>query len=269
MPAIVNLSHGRPYLAIPGPSVVPDRVQRAMHRAAPNIYEGELHSLTASLWPDLRAVAGTVHNVACYIGNGHALWEAVNTNLFSRGDKVLVLASGAFGLGWANVASAMGVDVEIMDFGRSSAPDMARVEARLRADAGAQIVAVLTTHVDTATTARTDVVALRAAMNRAGHPALLAVDCIASMGCDEFRMDDWGVDVAFAASQKGLLLPPGIGFVWFSEKARAVGRKANLRTPYWDWTPRADGPEFWQYWHGTAPTHHLYGLREALTMLVH
>jgi alanine-glyoxylate transaminase/serine-glyoxylate transaminase/serine-pyruvate transaminase len=118
MPAIVNLYHGRPYLAIPGPSVVPDRVQRAMHRAAPNIYEGELHSLTASLWPDLRAVAGTVHNVACYIGNGHALWEAVNTNLFSRGDKVLVLASGAFGLGWANVASAMAVDVEIMDFGR-------------------------------------------------------------------------------------------------------------------------------------------------------
>ena len=269
MPAIVNLSHGRPYLAIPGPSVVPDRVQRAMHRAAPNIYEGELHSLTASLWPDLRAVAGTVHNVACYIGNGHALWEAVNTNLFSRGDKVLVLASGAFGLGWANVASAMAVDVEIMDFGRSSAPDMARVEARLRDDVTGQIVAVLTTHVDTATTARTDVVALRAAMDRAGHPALLAVDCIASMGCDEFRMDDWGVDVAFAASQKGLLLPPGIGFVWFSEKARAVGRKANLRTPYWDWTPRADGPEFWQYWHGTAPTHHLYGLREALTMLLH
>jgi hypothetical protein len=168
---------------------VPDRVQRAMHRAAPNIYEGELHSLTASLWPDLRAVAGTVHNVVCYIGNGHALWEAVNTNLFSRGDKVLVLASGAFGLGWAYVASAMGVDVEIMDFGRSSAPDMARVEARLRADVTGQIVAVLTTHVDTATTARTDVVALRAAMDRAGHPALLAVDCIASMGCDVVATD--------------------------------------------------------------------------------
>lgn len=264
----VNLSHGRPYLAIPGPSVVPDRIQRAMHRAAPNIYEGELYTLTASLWPDLRALAGTVQNVACYIGNGHALWEAVNTNLFSRGDKVLVLASGVFGLGWANVATAMGVDVEVMDFGRSAAPDMARVEARLRADGAGQIVAVLTTHVDTATSARTDIAGLRAAMDRAGHPALLGVDCIASMGCDEFRMDDWGVDVAFAASQKGLMLPPGIGFVWFSEKARVQGRKAGLRTPYWDWTPRADGPEFWQYWHGTAPTHHLYGLRESLTMLL-
>ncbi|WP_430464347.1 pyridoxal-phosphate-dependent aminotransferase family protein [Tabrizicola sp.] len=265
----VNLSYGRPYLAIPGPSVVPDRIQRAMHRAAPNIYEGELYTLTASLWPDLRALAGTAQNVATYIGNGHALWEAVNTNLFSRGDKVLVLASGAFGLGWANVAKAMGVAVEVMDFGRSAAPDMGAVEARLRADVGGEIRAVLTTHVDTASSARTDVAGLRAAMDRAGHPALLGVDCIASLGCDEFRMDDWGVDVAFAASQKGLMLPPGMGFVWFSEKARAVGSKAGLRTPYWDWAPRADGPEFWQYCHGTAPTHHLYGLREALTMLVH
>ena len=265
----VNLSHGRPYLAIPGPSVVPDRVQRAMHRTAPNIYEGELHALTASLWPDLRALAGTTQNVACYIGNGHALWEAANTNLFSRGDKVLLLASGVFGLGWANAAAALGVDVEVMDFGRSAAPDLARVEARLRADAAGTLVAVLTTHVDTATSARTDIAGLRAAMDRAGHPAILAVDCIASLGCDAFRMDDWGVDVAFAASQKGLMLPPGMGFVWFSEKARAVGRRAGLRTPYWDWTPRADGPEFWQYWHGTAPTHHLYGLRESLTMLLH
>ena len=269
MPAPANLSHGRAYLAIPGPSVVPDRIQRAMHRTAPNIYEGELHALTASLWPDLRALACTEQNVACYIGNGHALWEAVNTNLFSRGDKVLMLASGVFGLGWANVAKAMGVDVEVMDFGRSAAPDMGRVEARLRADGAGEIVAVLTTHVDTATSARTDIAALRAALDRAGHPALLAVDCIASLGCDEFRMDAWGVDVAFAASQKGLMLPPGVGFVWFSEKARAVGRKAGLRTPYWDWAPRADGPEFWQYWHGTAPTHHLYGLREALSMIVH
>lgn len=263
----MTLAHGRPYLAIPGPSVVPDRIQRAMHRSAPNIYEGELVEMVATLWPDLRALAGTTQNVAAYIGNGHALWEAVNTNLFSRGDKVLLLASGLFGLGWANVLAAVGVDVEVMDFGRHAAPDLARVTGRLLADDG-RIKAVLTTHVDTATSARTDIAGLRAAMDRAGHGALLGVDCIASMGCDEFRMDEWGVDVAFAASQKGLMLPPGMGFVWFSEKARAVGRTAGLRTPYWDWTPRADGPEFWQYWHGTAPTHHLYGLREALTMIL-
>lgn len=264
----MTLSHGRPYLAIPGPSVVPDRIQRAMHRSAPNIYAGELVEMVAALWPDLRALAGTTQNVASYIGNGHALWEAVDTNLFSRGDKVLLLASGLFGLGWANALMGVGVEVEIMDFGRSATPDMARVTDRLLADDG-QIKAVLTTHVDTATSARTDIAALRAAMDRAGHGAVLGVDCIASIGCDEFRMDDWGVDVAFAASQKGLMLPPGIGFVWFSEKARAVGRKAALRTPYWDWTARADGPEFWQHWHGTPPTHHLYGLREALDMILH
>ncbi len=264
----MTLANGHAYLAIPGPSVVPDRIQRAMHRTAPNIYEGELHALVGSLWPDLRALAGTAQNVACYICNGHGLWEAVDTNLFSRGDKVLLLASGAFGLGWATALQALGVEVEIMDFGRSAAPDLALVEARLRADEG-EIRAVLTTHVDTATSARTDIAGLRAAMDRAGHPALLGVDCIASMGCDEFRMDDWGVDVAFTASQKGLMLPPGMGFVWFSEKARAAGAKAGLRTPYWDWTPRADGAEFWQYWHGTAPTHHLFGLRESLTMILH
>lgn len=264
-----SLANGRTYLAIPGPSVVPDRVQAAMHRAAPNIYEGELHRLVASLWPDLRALAGTTQNVACYICNGHGLWEAADSNLFSRGDKALLLVSGVFGHGWAAAARAMGVDVEVMDFGRHAAPDMAQVEARLRADTGGEIKAVMTTHVDTASSARTDVAALRAAMDRTGHPALLAVDCIASLGCDEYRMDDWGVDVTIAASQKGLMTPPGVGFVWFSEKARAVGRSANLRTPYWDWAPRAEGAEFWQYWHGTAPTHHLYGLRESLTMILH
>jgi len=264
----MTLAHGRPYLAIPGPSVVPDRIQRAMHRSAPNIYEGELVEMVGTLWPDLRALAGTGGNVATYICNGHGLWEAVNTNLFSRGDKVLLLASGLFGLGWANVLTGLGVDVEVMDFGRHAAPDLARVTDRLLADDG-QIKAVLTTHVDTASSARTDIAGLRAALDRARHSAVLGVDCIASIGCDEFRMDDWGVDVAFTASQKGLMLPPGMGFVWFSEKARAVGRSAGLRTPYWDWTPRADGPEFWQYWHGTAPTHHLYGLRDALDMILH
>jgi alanine-glyoxylate transaminase / serine-glyoxylate transaminase / serine-pyruvate transaminase len=263
----MSLANGRPYLAIPGPSVMPDRVLAAMHRAAPNIYEGGLHDLVASLWPDLRALAGTTQNVAAYIGNGHAIWEAANANLFSRGDTALVIATGQFGLGWASSARAMGIDVQVLDFGKSSPADMGRVEAVLRADREGRIKAVLTTHVDTASTIRTDIPALRAAMDAAGHPALLAVDCIASMGCDAFHMDAWGVDVTVAASQKGLMTPPGMGFVWFSEKARLVA--ADLRSPYWNWAPRADASEFWQYWAGTAPTHHLFGLREALTMVLH
>jgi alanine-glyoxylate transaminase/serine-glyoxylate transaminase/serine-pyruvate transaminase len=265
----MTLAQGRAYLAIPGPSTVPDRVLAAMHRAAPNIYGGDLHQLVASLWPDLRALAGTSQHVAAYIGNGHALWEAANANLFSRGDKALVLACGAFGLGWADWARRMGIAVEVIDFGRSAPADPSRLEAALRADREGRIRAILLTHVDTATSVRNDIPALRAAIDAAGHPALFAVDCIASMGCDVFHMDDWGVDVVLAASQKGLMTPPGMGFLWFSERARAASAGAGLVTPYWDWRPRADAAEFWQYWAGTAPTHHLFGLRESLTMLLH
>lgn len=265
----MSLANGRPYLAIPGPSTMPDRVLRAMHQGAPNIYEGPLVEMVESLWPDLRAVAGTTQNVAMYIANGHGVWEAANANLFSRGDKALVLATGRFGLSWAESARAMGVEVEVLDFGKSAPVDPDRVAAALRADSAGKIKAVLTTQVDTASTVRTDVAGLRAVMDAVGHPALLAVDCIASLGCDAFHMDAWGVDVMVAASQKGLMVPPGLGFVWFSEKARAACRGSDLKTPYWDWTPRADAAEFWHYWNGTAPTHHLFGLRESLTMILH
>lgn len=265
----MSLANGRPYLAIPGPSVVPDRVLAAMHRPSPNIYEGQLHDLTARIAVDLKAVAGTRAHVAIYIVNGHGAWEAANANLFSRGDRALVLATGRFGIGWAESARRMGVAAEVMDFGKSVPLDMARVEAALRADTGHSIKAVLATHVDTASSVKNDIAGLRAVMDAVGHPALLAVDAIASLGCDEMRMDAWGVDVLVAASQKGLMTPPGLGFVWFSDKAKDRCKGGDLCTPYWDWTPRAAPAEFWQYFCGTAPTHHLYGLAEALTMLLH
>ena len=127
----MTLANGRPYLAIPGPSTMPDRVLAAMHRAAPNIYAGALPDMVETLWPDLRMVAGTTGHVAMYIGIGHAGWEAANANLFSRGDKALVLAVGQFGLSWANSARAMGIEVEVLDFGKSQPADMDRVEAAL------------------------------------------------------------------------------------------------------------------------------------------
>jgi len=259
---------GRPYRAIPGPSVVPDRVLQAMHRPAPDIYGGELHDLVASLFPDLRRVAGTAQHVAIYIGNGHAMWEAAIANLFSPGDRVLSFVTGHFGHGWAQIARAMGVEVETVDCGRRSAGDLDRLEAALRADRAHRLRAVLVTHVDTASTARTDIAAIRRVLDAAGHPALLMVDAIASVGCDPMHMDAWGVDVLVGASQKGLMTPPGLGVLWFSERARAAGKGARLRTPYWDWEPRVAGAEFYQLFSGTAPTHHLYGLRTALDMLV-
>lgn len=264
----MSLANGRSYLAIPGPSVSPDRVLNAMHRTAPNIYEGEIVDITRSIIPDLKRVALTSQHVAIYITNGHGAWEAAITNIFSRGDRALLAATGRFGHGWAEHAQRMGIEVDIIDFGKAGAADPQRIAEALRADTNHTIRAVLVTHVDTASSARNDIAAIRAAINAAGHPALLAVDAIASLGCDELRMDDWGIDVIIGASQKGLMLPPGLGFVWFSDKALAVSQRAGLSTPYWDWRPRGTGTEFWQFFGGTAPTHHLYGLREALTMIL-
>ncbi|GGL79294.1 pyridoxal-phosphate-dependent aminotransferase family protein [Wenxinia marina] len=261
------LSHGRPYLAIPGPSVIPDRVLQAMHRPAPNIYTGELHEITDSIIPDLKAVARTSGHAAIYIGNGHAGWEAALSNVVAEGETVLVLVTGRFGHGWGDCARGLGADVEVMDFGQTAPVDPAKVEERLTADGGHRIKAVLAVHVDTATSVRSDVAAIRAAMDRAGHPALLMVDCIASLGCDRFEMDEWGADVMVTACQKGLMTPPGLTFVFFNDRAAEVRRAMKRVTRYWDWRPRTETEAYYQYFCGTAPTHHIYGLRAALDMI--
>ena len=144
-----------------------------------------------------------------------------------------------------------------------TAPDPQRVADRLAADREGRIRAVLVCQVDTASSVRADIPAIRAAMG--DHPAALAVDAIASLGCEEMRMDDWGIDVLVSASQKGLMVPPGLGFVWYSEKV-AAGRGA--ATPYWDWRPRSGAQELWRHWGGTPPVQHIYGLAEALAMLL-
>ncbi|MGO4917065.1 pyridoxal-phosphate-dependent aminotransferase family protein [Pseudogemmobacter sp. W21_MBD1_M6] len=265
----MSLANGRQYLAIPGPSVMPDRVLQAMHRAAPNIYTGQLVDMTASLIPDLKAVARTRHHVAVYIANGHGAWEAALSNTCSRGDRILVLSTGRFALGWAEMATMMGIDVQLVDYGNRSDIDMDQVTQALAADTDHRIKAVLCVQVDTATSVRNDIPALRATMDAAGHPALLMVDCIACLGCDRFEMDDWGVDLMVACSQKGLMTPPGMGFVFFNDKADRARDTANCISGYWDWRPRMDPKAFSNYFCGTAPTHHLYGLRVALDMIVH
>ena len=261
----MSVSQGRPYLAIPGPSVIPDAVLQAMHRPSPNIYEGELHDLTASLIPDLKAVAGTAQHVAIYIGNGHAAWEAALANVLAPGDTVLVLVTGRFGVGWGEMAAGLGANLQTIDFGMDAPIDPAQVTEALAADRAGAIKAILAVHVDTSTSVKSDIPALRAAIDAAGHPALLMVDCIASLGCDPFEMDDWGVDVMVAACQKGLMTPAGVSFVWFNGKADAA-RPAQV-SGYWDWRRRVNPEVYYQYFAGTAPTHHLYGLRAALDLI--
>lgn len=264
----MSLANGRPYLAIPGPSVMPDAVLRAMHRAAPNIYEGEAVEMMAGLVADLCHVARTKGQVAPYIANGHGAWEAAMANLLAPGDNVLVAATGRFGHGWADVAATQGAQAEVLDFGRRAPIDPNRLEDALRVDKAHEIRAVAVTHADTATTIVNDLQAVRAAMDAAGHPALLMADCIASLACDRFEMDAWGVDVAVAASQKGLMVPPGLGFVFFNARAAAVKAGVASHSRYWDWHQRVAPEGLYHYFGGTAPTHHIYGLRAALDMIL-
>ena len=262
-----SLAQGREYLAIPGPSVMPDVVLQAMHRPSPNIYDGTLVEMMPDLTRDLKRVARTEHHVAIYIANGHGTWEAALSNVIAPGETVLAPASGRFTHGWAEMAEGIGAKVALLDFGMSSTWDPDRIAEALRADTTHQIKAVLAVHVDTSSSIRNDIPALRAVLDDLNHPALLMADCIASLGCDRFEMDAWGVDVMVTASQKGLMTPAGVGFVFFNDKAQAKRAKMPRVSQYWDWQPRATPEMFYQYFNGTAPTHHLYGLRAALDLI--
>ena len=162
----------------------------------------------------------------------------------------------------------MGVDAQVIDFGLTADIDMGQVAEALAADTGHRIKAVLAVQVDTSTSVKNDILALRQTLDAAGHPALLFSDNIACLGCDAFHMDDWGVDLMVTGSQKGLMTPPGMGFVYYGPKAEAARARADLVTPYWDWRPRTEPDIFYKYFCGTAPTHHLYGLRVALDMIL-
>jgi alanine-glyoxylate transaminase / serine-glyoxylate transaminase / serine-pyruvate transaminase len=257
---------GREFLAIPGPTNVPDAVLQAMHRPALDIYSREMVELTESLLSDLSRLFATKGKSYIYIANGHGAWEATLSNVLSRGDKVLVLESGRFAIGWGQAAAAMGADVEVLkgDWRRAIRP--AEVEARLRADSEHEIKAILAVQVDTASGAYNDIEAIGKAIKASGHPALFMVDTVASLGCMPFEMDAWGIDVAMSGSQKGLMTPPGLGFVAANDRAREVHKKAGLRTPYWDWTER-EGSEHYRKYAGTAPVHLLFALRQAIDML--
>jgi alanine-glyoxylate transaminase / serine-glyoxylate transaminase / serine-pyruvate transaminase len=266
----MSVRAGREFLAIPGPTTVPDEVLRAMHRPAVDIYSGPLLALTDGLMRDVARVFNTKGRAYIYISNGHGAWEASLSNVLSRGDRILVLESGRFALSWGEHARRMGLEVEVLKGDMRRAVRPAEVEARLKADrkspGGGTFKAVLVAQIDTASGVVNDIAAIGQAIRAAGHDALLMVDAVASLGCMKFDMDDWGVDVAMSGSQKGMMTPPGLGFVAASPRAREVHEKAGLRTPYWDWTDR-EGEEHYKKYAGTPPEHLLYGLRQALDLL--
>jgi alanine-glyoxylate transaminase / serine-glyoxylate transaminase / serine-pyruvate transaminase len=258
---------GREILALPGPTNMPDEVLQAMHRPALDIYSREMTDLSDGLHRDLSSLFATRNKSYIYISNGHGAWEGALSNVLSRGDKVLVLESGRFAVGWGSAAKLMGAEVEVLKGDWRRAVRIEEVAERLRQDKTHEIKAVLVAQVDTASGVYNDIEGIGKAIRATGHPALYMVDAVASLGCMPFEMDKWGIDVAMSGSQKGLMTPPGLGFVAASDRAQAVHKTANMRTPYWDWTER-EGTEHYRRYAGTAPVHLLFALRRAIDMLL-
>ena len=262
----MSVRAGREFLAVPGPTNIPDDVLQAMHRPAVEIYSEPLIALTDTLLRDLSRIFRTAGRSYIYVANGHGAWEAALTNVLSKGDKILVLESGKFAVDWGEAAARLGVEVEVLkgDWRRAARPE--DLKRRLRADKGATVKAVLAVQIETSTSVANDIRGLGDAIRAAGHEALFVVDTIASLGCVPFEMDDWGVDLAVSASQKGLMAPPGLGFVAAGARARDAHKAAGLRTPYWDWTVR-DGESHYQKYSGTPPEQLMFALRRAIDLL--
>ena len=262
----MSILRGRNFLMTPGPSNVPERVLQAMNRNAVDLGEPGYVAMTRRTIDDLKPVFRTAGQVFVYIANGHGAWEAALANVVAPGERVLLPSSGHFGDNWGRMATALGAEVDVIPSDWRSAVDPSTVEARLREDTAHAIKAVLLVHTDTATGVTNDIPAVRAAIDAAGHPALLMVDAVASLGTVDFRMDEWGVDVTVAGSQKGLMSPPGLGMTAVGPRAMAAAEAGGSPRNYWDWKLRAED-EWYRWFCGTSPEHLLFGLREALDML--
>ena len=257
---------GRHFLQIPGPSAVPDRVLRAMDHPTMDHRGPEFADLGKAVLAGLHTVFGTAGTVVIYPASGTGAWEAAIVNTLRGGDRVLMYETGHFATLWRAMAGRFGLQVDFVPGDWRRGVDPADVEARLRGDAGHAIKAVMVVHNETSTGVTSCIPEVRAAMNRAGHPALLMVDTISSLGSVEYQHDAWGVDVTVSGSQKGLMLPPGLSFNAVSAKAMAAAEAGGMPRSYWDWRDML-GPNANGYFPYTPATNMLYGLKEALAIL--
>lgn len=267
MSAITNrVLRGRHFFANPGPTNIPDSVLRAIDRPTIDFNDPDFIAVYERAVAGLKRVLGTQHHLFMYTGSGHAAWEATLTNLLSAGDTILVLESGYFSEEWARMAAAHQVEVRTVAADWRRGIDIAQVKAALAEDTAHAIKAVCVVHNETATGMFIPVQEVRRAMDETGHPALLLVDTISSLGSIEFRMDEWGIDGVVGGSQKGLMCPTGLSFTAASEKAMAAHRKAKLGRFYFDWTMmQARKPHM--SFIGTVPVNTFYGLHESLRLI--
>jgi len=258
---------GRNFLFVPGPTNVPDRILRAMHVAMEDHRSSDFPKLTVPLYEGMKRLLKTkTGQVVIFPSSGTGAWEAALTNTLSPGDKVLAPRFGQFSHLWSELARRHGLEVIVQDEEWGTGADPKRIEQALRADTKHEIKGVLIVHNETATGVTSDVAAVRRAMDAAKHPALLYVDGVSSIASLDFRFDDWGVDLAITGSQKGLMLPAGLGIVCISEKARAKMEGASCRKAYFDLADqiKANATGYFPY---TPALPMLYGLREAIAML--
>ncbi len=263
----MSFRSGRHFLQIPGPSNVPDRILRAIDRPTMDHRGPDFGKFTLGVLQRLKTVFKTEGHVIAYPSSGTGAWEAGLVNTLSSGDRVLMFETGQFAALWQELAGRLGLDVVMVEGDWRHGVSADEVESRLSGDKDHQIKAVCVVHNETSTGVVSNIQAVRKAMDAANHPALLFVDTISSLASIDYRHDEWGVDVTVGCSQKGLMLPPGLGFNAVSEKALAAAETAGLPRSYWDWqamiSNNANG--FFPY---TPSTNLLYGLDVALDMLL-
>jgi alanine-glyoxylate transaminase/serine-glyoxylate transaminase/serine-pyruvate transaminase len=258
---------GRTFLQIPGPTLVPERIVRAMSQPVIDHRGPKFAALVDDCLTGLKEVFQTsAGHVVLYPGSGTGAWEAAIVNTLSPGDRVLACVNGYFSTGFARTAAVYGVEVERLEVPYGESVPAARIQARLEADAGHEIRAVLVVHNETSTGVTASVPAVRAALDAARHPALLLVDTVSSLASIDFRLDAWGVDVALTGPQKGLMLPPGMAILGISERAVRASEKARCPRAFWDWQPVLERNRRGEFPYTPATTL-LFGLREALAML--
>ena len=257
---------GRHFLQIPGPTNVPDRILRAIGRPTVDHRGPEFGRLGNRVLSGLREIFGTRGNVLIFPSSGTGAWEAALVNTVSPGDAVLMCETGHFSSLWSEMARRLGLELEVIEGDWRTGASPERIEARLVEDRGRRIKAVGVVHNETSTGVTSRIGAVRAAMDAAGHPALLLVDTISSLASIDYRHDEWGVDVTVGGSQKGLMLPPGLGFNAVSDKALAASKSAGMARSYWDWASML-GPNETGFFPYTPGTNLLYGLAEAIDML--
>ena len=258
---------GRHFLQIPGPTNLPERVARALSRSTIDHRGPEFAQMTLSILARLPTVFQTHAPVLIFPSSATGCWEAALVNTLSPGDTVLFCESGHFAERWSDVATRLGLTVERLAFDWRCGVDPAALEDRLMADKTGAIKAVAVVHNETSTGVTNDIAAVRAALNSANHQALLMVDVVSSLGSIDYRHDEWGVDVTVAGSQKGLMLPPGLGFNAVSEKALTAAQSATLPKSYWDWQPVLELNKRGVFPY-TPATNLFYALDEALDMLL-